>query len=77
MMNAIHSVRNHGGIPDIEEDAFELEIGGLVNKPVKLSMKELKNASRFPYVYMLPCSYRFSLITRLFQTGRDNGHAAV
>lgn len=43
-------MRNHGGIPDIEEDAFELEIGGLVNKPVKLSMKELKDASRFPYV---------------------------
>lgn len=44
-------MRNHGGVPDIEEDAFELEIGGLVNKPVKLSMKELKDASRFPCVY--------------------------
>ena len=77
MMNAILSVRNHGGIPDIEEDAFELEIGGLVNKPVKLSMKELKDASRFPYVYMPPCSCGFVLITHLFQTGRDNCYAAV
>ncbi|KAF7299801.1 Sulfite oxidase mitochondrial [Mycena chlorophos] len=27
-------VRNHGGSPDIAEDVFELEIGGLVNKSV-------------------------------------------
>ncbi|OBZ69032.1 Sulfite oxidase [Grifola frondosa] len=47
--NKWHFVRNHGGIPDIDEDAFELEIGGLVNNPVKLSMKDLKDASRFPH----------------------------
>ena len=41
-------MRNHGGIPDIDEDAFELEIGGLVNKPVKLTMKDLKDESKFP-----------------------------
>ena len=41
-------MRNHGGVPDIDEDAFELEIGGLVKKSVKLSMKDLKDASRFP-----------------------------
>ncbi|KAH9936496.1 sulfite oxidase mitochondrial precursor [Fomitopsis serialis] len=46
--NKYHFVRNHGGIPDIDEDAFELEIGGLVNTPVKLTMKDLKDASRFP-----------------------------
>ncbi len=44
----VRSVRNHGGVLDIDEDAFELEIGGLVNKPVKLSMKDLKDASKFP-----------------------------
>lgn len=41
-------MRNHGGVPDIEEDAFELEIGGLVNTPVKISMKDLKDPSKFP-----------------------------
>ncbi|TFY69007.1 hypothetical protein EVJ58_g659 [Rhodofomes roseus] len=46
--NKYHFVRNHGGVPDIDEDAFELEIGGLVNTPVKMTMKELKDASRFP-----------------------------
>ncbi|PBK93131.1 molybdopterin binding oxidoreductase [Armillaria gallica] len=35
-------------IPDIDEDAFELEIGGLVNNPVKLTMKDLKDPSKFP-----------------------------
>ena len=42
------SVRNHGGIPDIDEEAHELEIGGLVNKPVKISLKDLKDPSKFP-----------------------------
>ncbi|KAI9058569.1 sulfite oxidase mitochondrial precursor [Trametes sanguinea] len=46
--NKWHFVRNHGGVPDIDEDAFELEIGGLVNTPVKLTMKDLKDASKFP-----------------------------
>ncbi len=41
-------MRNHGGIPDIDEDAFELEIGGFVKTPVKLTMKELKDEARFP-----------------------------
>ena len=44
----LRSIRNHGGVPDIEEDAFELEIGGLVNEPVILSMKDLKDPNIFP-----------------------------
>lgn len=43
-------MRNHGGVPDIDEDTFELEIGGLVKTPVKLSMKDLKDPAKFPYV---------------------------
>ncbi|KAH9924353.1 sulfite oxidase mitochondrial precursor [Epithele typhae] len=46
--NLFHFVRNHGGVPDIDDDAFELEIGGLVNQPVKLSLKDLKDESKFP-----------------------------
>ncbi|KAF6747841.1 Oxidoreductase, molybdopterin-binding domain-containing protein [Ephemerocybe angulata] len=45
--NKYHFIRNHGGVPDINEDAFELEIGGLVNTPVKLSLKELQDPSKF------------------------------
>ena len=44
------SVRNHGGVPDIDPDAFELEISGLVKKPVKLSLKELQDPMKFPCV---------------------------
>ena len=42
------SIRNHGGVPDIDEDAFYLEIGGLVNKPVRLTLKDLKDPVKFP-----------------------------
>ncbi|CCL99737.1 uncharacterized protein FIBRA_01759 [Fibroporia radiculosa] len=48
--NMYHFVRNHGGVPDIDEDAFELEIGGLVNQPIKLSMKDLKDPNKFPQI---------------------------
>ncbi|KAJ7597459.1 molybdopterin binding oxidoreductase [Mycena floridula] len=57
--NKYHFVRNHGGMPDIKEDAFELEIGGLVNEPVKLSLKDLKDPSKFPQMEVtvtLQCS---------------------
>ncbi|KLO08215.1 molybdopterin binding oxidoreductase [Schizopora paradoxa] len=46
--NKYHFIRNHGGVPDIDEDAFFLEIGGLVNRPVKLLMKDLKDPEKFP-----------------------------
>ncbi|KAG7448227.1 molybdopterin binding oxidoreductase [Guyanagaster necrorhizus] len=57
--NKWHFIRNHGGIPDIDEDAFELEIGGFVNNPVKLSMKDIKDPSKFPQtevIVTLQCS---------------------
>lgn len=49
-MAVVCSVRNHGGVPDIDEDAFELEIGGLVKTPVKLSLKDLQDPSQFECV---------------------------
>ena len=42
------SVRNHGGVPDIDPDVFELEIGGLVKEPVKISLRDLKDPNLFP-----------------------------
>jgi len=41
-------VRNHGGIPVIDEDDYFLEIGGMVNQPKRLTMKDLKNETVFP-----------------------------
>ena len=40
--NDLYFVRNHGGIPDIEPDKWELEIDGLVKNPRKFSLQELK-----------------------------------
>ncbi|TCD66846.1 hypothetical protein EIP91_000800 [Steccherinum ochraceum] len=46
--NKYHFIRNHGGVPDIDPEAFYVEIGGLVNKPVKLTLKELMDPNKFP-----------------------------
>lgn len=57
--NKHHFVRNHGGIPDIDEDKYEFEIGGLVNKPCRISLKDLKDPAKFPQITMtvtLQCS---------------------
>lgn len=52
-------MRNHGGVPEIGEDAFELEIDGLVNTPRKLAMADLRNEKILPHqnsVVALQCS---------------------
>ncbi len=50
----LYSVRNHGGVPDIQEDLFRLEIGGLVNTPVELSLKDLRDPEKFPLACHFP-----------------------
>jgi len=46
--NEDHFVRNHGGIPEIDEDAYFFDVEGLVNKPKRITLKELKDESIFP-----------------------------
>ena len=41
-------MRNHGGIPSINEDDYALEITGMVNQPKRLTLKDLKNEKLFP-----------------------------
>ena len=41
-------VRNHGGIPYIDEEAYQLDICGLVRNPQRLTMAMLKDESLFP-----------------------------
>ncbi|KAF9449119.1 molybdopterin binding oxidoreductase [Macrolepiota fuliginosa MF-IS2] len=48
--NKYHFVRNHGGVPDIDPDVYELEIGGLVKTPAKISLKDLMDPAKFPQV---------------------------
>ena len=40
-------MRNHGGVPEIDHGAYELEIDGLVKNPSKLTLSELKNEQLF------------------------------
>ncbi|KAK3365091.1 Oxidoreductase, molybdopterin-binding domain-containing protein [Lasiosphaeria ovina] len=51
--NELHFVRNHGGIPDIDGQAFDLRLDGLVNKPQKLTLADLQNEALFPRVSKL------------------------
>jgi sulfite oxidase len=46
--NALHFVRNHGGIPNIKGEAFELKLDGLVKNPMSLSLADLQNEDIFP-----------------------------
>lgn len=36
-------VRNHAPVPEIDEDSYRLEIGGLVDTPLSLSLEELRS----------------------------------
>jgi len=52
-------IRNHGGVPEIEESAYYLEMDGLVKHPQKLTLSDLKDESRFhrqSTVVSLQCS---------------------
>lgn len=40
-------VRNHGGIPEIDEEAYHLDIGGMVKNPQRLTLADLKDESKF------------------------------
>ena len=46
--NEDHFVRNHGGIPEIDEDAYFFDVEGLVNESKRITLKELKDESIFP-----------------------------
>merc|ERR1719171_1033601 len=37
----LHIVRNHGKVPQLSWDTHAIEIGGLVDRPMKLTMAEL------------------------------------
>jgi sulfite oxidase len=51
--NNLHFVRNHGGIPDIDVDAFDLQLDGLVQQPKTLTLADLQNEDLFPRVSKL------------------------
>ncbi|KAJ9092063.1 hypothetical protein QFC19_008837 [Naganishia cerealis] len=58
--NDIHYVRNHGGIPTVQNiDAYSIKVGGLVKNPGELFFKDLVDPAKFPQEEMtvtLQCS---------------------
>ena len=58
--NDIHFVRNHGGIPTVDNiDDYSIAIGGLVKSPGELLFNDLIDPAKFPQVEMtitLQCS---------------------
>jgi sulfite oxidase len=50
-------VRNHGPIPDIQPDSWRLRIGGLVDRPLELSLAALRDGfARHDVVAALECA---------------------
>lgn len=48
--NSLHFVRNHGGIPIIDEEKYYFDLDGCVSSPKKFTMADLKDESRFPRI---------------------------
>ena len=46
--NDLHFVRNHGGIPIIDKDKWNLQLDGLVNNPKTYTLADLMDESKFP-----------------------------
>ena len=49
-------VRNHGDVPEIEVDAFRLRVGGLVRRPLELSLDELNQFPSASVVATIECA---------------------
>ncbi|KAF5989752.1 hypothetical protein FBULB1_597 [Fusarium bulbicola] len=50
MPNELHFVQNHGGIPDIDTNAYDILLDRLVNDPKTLILADFQNESLFPRV---------------------------
>ncbi|KAJ5131488.1 uncharacterized protein N7515_007527 [Penicillium bovifimosum] len=46
--NPLHFVRNHGGIPIIDKEKWELSLDGLVNHPKTYKLHDLMDETKFP-----------------------------
>ncbi len=56
MPNAHFYVRNHFQIPDLDPSTWRLEVGGLVERPLSLSVRDLDNMRSHTLVVTLECA---------------------
>jgi sulfane dehydrogenase subunit SoxC len=54
--SALHFERHHSGIPDIDPNQHELFIHGMVERPLALSMADLKRLPSVSKVYFVECA---------------------
>ena len=55
----LHFERNHGGVPFIDPDKYELTIHGLVNKPMVFKLHDLKRFPAVSRIAFIECSGNF------------------
>ncbi len=48
--------RNHGSIPEVDPDRYRLAVGGLVERPLELSMEELRGLPKVEVTAVLQCA---------------------
>ncbi|MBI4478056.1 MAG: sulfite dehydrogenase [Acidobacteria bacterium] len=54
--SSLHFERHHGGVPDIDPATHRLLIHGLVDRPVILTMDEIRRLPSVSRIYFLECS---------------------
>jgi sulfane dehydrogenase subunit SoxC len=67
---ALHYERHHGGVPDIDPDGHRLMIHGLVQRPLVLTLDDLRRLPSVSRIHFLECSGNGSSEWRQ-PTGRD------
>jgi sulfane dehydrogenase subunit SoxC len=55
----LHFERHHGGIPNIDPDKYELLIHGMVERPMKFTLADLKRFPSFSRTFFLECAGNF------------------
>ena len=48
--------RNHGSLPEVNPDGYRLSVGGLVERPLELSMKELRGLPKVEVTAAMECA---------------------
>ncbi len=54
--SSLHFERHHGGVPDLDPAAHTLTIHGLVDRPIVLTVDDLKRLPSVSRIYFLECS---------------------
>lgn len=52
----LHYERHHAGVPDIDPDTWRLMVHGMVERPIELTLSDLKRMPSVSRIYFLECS---------------------